>query len=32
VATARLPRGNLAGLPFPDADRALIALLCRVRI
>jgi 8-oxo-dGTP diphosphatase len=25
-------RGELAGLPFPEADRALIALLCRVRL
>lgn len=26
-----VPRAELAGLPFPDADRALIALLCGVR-
>lgn len=25
-------RGELAGLPFPEADRALIALLCGVRL
>ena len=25
-------RDELAGLPFPDADRALIALLCSVRL
>jgi len=25
-----VPRGELAGLPFPEADRALIALLGRV--
>jgi len=27
-----VPRGELASLPFPDADRALIALLCGVRL
>ena len=26
-----VPRGELAGLPFPEADRALIALLCGIR-
>ena len=27
-----VPRAELAGLPFPEADRALIALLCSVRL
>ncbi|MEY4637226.1 MAG: 8-oxo-dGTP diphosphatase [Acidobacteriota bacterium] len=27
-----VPRGELAGLPFPEADRALIAFLCGVRL
>ena len=27
-----VPRIELAGLPFPEADRALIALLCSVRL
>ena len=27
-----VPRGELDGLPFPEADRALIARLCSVRL